>query len=72
MSRNKLEGKYAGKLQAKHYRTRGVNNRVSTLNCILHVEFKQLRQSAKMFINEFAKMLNWPIKASDSGFGWAL
>lgn len=71
MSRNKLEGRYAGKLQSKHYRTRGVNNTVSTLDCVLEVEFKKIRQGARMF-NEVAKMLNWPLRASRDGFAWGL
>lgn len=71
MSRNKSEGKYAGKLQSKHYRTRSVNVHVSMLDCILHIEFKKMQQDARMF-NECAKMLNWPLRASNNGFGWVL
>jgi hypothetical protein len=41
MSRNEQQGKYAGKLNGKHYRTRGVNNIVSTFDCNMEMMWRQ-------------------------------
>lgn len=48
MSRNKQEGRYAGKLGSKHYRTRSASVSVSTLDCVLHTHWKDVQRQRRI------------------------
>lgn len=48
MSRNKQEGRYAGKLDSKHYRTRAKSVTVSTLDCVIHTHWKDMQRQKRI------------------------
>lgn len=49
MSRNQREGRYAGALHGRHYRTGGVNNIVSSLDVCIELQMRQRRSTWGMF-----------------------
>jgi hypothetical protein len=52
-SRNQREGRYAGALNGRHYRTRGVNNTVSSLDVCIELEMRRKGDAAHLFIRLF-------------------
>lgn len=54
MSRNQREGRYAGSLNGRHYRTRGVNCIVSTLDVCIELEVRRLGGASRLFDRLFA------------------
>lgn len=54
MSRNQREGRYAGALNGRHYRTRGINNMVSTLDVCIELEMRRFGDASRLFNRLFA------------------
>lgn len=62
MSRSTQQGKYAGKLNSKHYRTHSASVSVSTTDCLVERRMKEYRKDAKA-VEEFFKDMGISFKA---------